>query len=236
MVQPENLANLIIILSNHIFTLLPSPLFPTSSTNISPQDPTREALNCLRVLGRVLVVVYEAEADAVDQATLTGESSERFARKYLWSRTPVVADPASNNPGQFAETRAEEEADGQFKIEDSDSEDEEDAGAGTLDEGARAFKATIENPPRAPNDTSALQQVESMEDPLTKKDEDADGDWEAEEPTLPCLIDRLFSCTIDLLFCAGFTVPGSVRSQSGSDEKVNVSVSFSRSFASTPVD
>jgi hypothetical protein len=50
-----------------------------------------------------------------------------------------------------------------------------------------------------------------------------EGAGQVEDDSLPCLIDRLFSCTIDLLFCAGFTVPESVKGQSMDGDKINVS-------------
>ena len=66
--NPTNVANLLSNLSHHLFTLLPSPMFPgVSSSSTPPQDTTKECLNCLRVLGRVIVVIYEAEAVALDR-------------------------------------------------------------------------------------------------------------------------------------------------------------------------
>ena len=79
---------MITVLSSHLFHLLRSPGFPSPAqqSNIPvPQsikktltggdtprdgeDPTREALNCVCVLGRVLVVVYENDTeDGPDEA------------------------------------------------------------------------------------------------------------------------------------------------------------------------
>lgn len=154
--QPANLASLLTYLAHHLFSLLHSELFP--STGRAPaQDTTREALNCLRVLGRIVVIVYEAEGVAREGGVSGGEA---FAREHLWARQTV---------------RKEGKPEEQFTITDSDDE-----GEGS--------------------------------DPLSKLDD---------TEVLPSLADRLFQCTIDLLFCAGFTLPSSV--QGGSDEKVHVS-------------
>jgi hypothetical protein len=125
-----------------------------------------------------------------------------------------------------------EEDGGQFTIaDDSDDEDEDEAGdiGGAGDEGARAFKAVVGNPPKP--DPSTLEG--EIQDPLQSASNDTrdeDNDKEDKEETIPCLIDRLFSCTIDLLFCAGFTVPESVKGLDG--DKINVSISlFPSSFS-----
>ncbi|ORY21894.1 high-temperature-induced dauer-formation protein-domain-containing protein [Naematelia encephala] len=220
--QPTNLANLILHLSHHLFTLLPSPSFPTSSSSISGQDPTRDALNCLRVLGRILVVVYEAESDMREE----GGGEETFGKKWLWSRQPIEA--ASNGTAANGNTtngktsvdldqeqeQGARESEQQFTIED-DSDEEDDAGV-------RAFKASVGNPPKQSD--AALSNPPPLADPLSENSPappaEMEGETEEEENTMPCLVDRLFSCTIDLLFCAGFTVPVSVQSEE-EDEKIN---------------
>ena len=199
-------------LSSHLFSLLSSPLFPTDHTKSSAQDTTIEALNCLRVLGRIIVVAYENDADI----RASGVEAESFAQKYLWSRTKVETPPTHKDVSEDAIAEA-----AHFEIGDDDEDVNADEGAGAgqeedeIDEGARAFKATIGNPPK---DGKAS---ETIDDPLSKPGEPADE--VEEEPTVPCLIDRLFSCTIDLLFCAGFTLPESVRG-TDSTEKINVGV------------
>lgn len=225
--NPTNVANLLSNLSHHLFTLLPSPMFPgVSSSSTPPQDTTKECLNCLRVLGRIIVVIYEAEADARDR----GEPVEQtFAGKWLWHRMEVaeVRDRGYEMGEELehdelgAEVADEAEA-GQFTIEDSDSENEADEGE--QEEGARAFKAVVGNPP-------AKEGGGQVKDPLSQSTHtDDDGprgstDVDDDANTVPCLVDRLFSCTIDLLFCAGFTVPESVKGQSVDGDKINVSLS-----------
>ncbi|EIW70902.1 hypothetical protein TREMEDRAFT_43442 [Tremella mesenterica DSM 1558] len=169
--QPTNLSNLILFLSHHLFTLLPSPMFPSSGGG----DTNRQALNCLRVLGRILVVIYESEADFRQSILNSSSSSETFAQKYLWNR-PIVKDERDfTDPSGIQEDegsgngREERLEDDQFQIGDLD-EDE-------LDEG-------------------------------------------------------LFTCTVDLLFCAGFTVPESVKGDSGHGDKINY-VIWERGIGST---
>jgi hypothetical protein len=194
--SPQNVTSLLLSLSHHLFTLLPSPLFPTAaSRTLQGQDTTREALNCLRVLGRVLVVIYEADSDERENAAAFGTTNtgKRYAEEVLWSRKPVVKDE------EVVEPQAPEN---QFTIEDSDSEDEDGVAAET-----KAFKS----------DSNAA----SNDDPLAASA--SQPKTEEEEKTLPSLADRLFSCTVDLLFCAGFTVPEGVRGTEGLGDKINVS-------------
>jgi hypothetical protein len=102
----------------------------------------------------------------------------------------------------------------QFTIED----DSDASSDGEEEEGARAFKAVAGNPPKE----------QEIKDPLSAPapgtTDQGDQDSQNEDDSLPCLIDRLFSCTIDLLFCAGFTVPESVKGQSMDGDKINVSL------------
>jgi hypothetical protein len=114
---------------------------------------------------------------------------------------------------------------GQFTIADEDDSDsDEDEGgdiSGAGDEGARAFKAVVGNPPKSNSKESSTEiqdPLQSANDTSTQEQEEK----EDKEETIPCLIDRLFSCTIDLLFCAGFTVPESVKGLDG--DKINVSI------------
>jgi len=226
--QPVNLSHLILALSYHLFTLLPSNLFPTPSSSSSQQNTTQEALNCLRVLGRVLVVVYENDAERKTY----GLSGESFAQTYLWKRSKAAEDQAQMaqlGEGQVEEQaeRAEEREATQFEIGDDDEDDDGDSdGDIGKDEGARAFKATLGHPPSVSANTNPLSDATggTVDDPLSRANDTAEETAE-DEATGPCLVDRLFSCTIDLLFCAGFTVPESVKGEE-SGEKINVSVGY----------
>ncbi|CAD6567302.1 MAG: hypothetical protein TREMPRED_003499, partial [Tremellales sp. Tagirdzhanova-0007] len=220
-IQPTNVANLIHVLSHHLFSLLPSSVFPSSaSSSNSEQDPTKEALNCLRVLGRVLVLVYEGEGSEV------GDKDESFGYKWLWSRQHV--ERRKDEHGQEIPMPESEES--QFALADDDDEDDEEDEqemTGEVGQEVKAFKAAIGHPQAAKSEEIGSKvDGELMVDPLSQptppKDTGHDGEGvHMEENTIPCLIDRLFSCTIDLLFCAGFTVPASVPGQDGTEEKIN---------------
>lgn len=142
----------------------------------------------------------------------------------------VGAEAADGSP---AEGGVDEDG-GQFTIadeDDSDDDDEDEGGdiSGAGDEGARAFKAVVGNPPKS----NSKETPAEIQDPLQSASNDTQGPEEKEEKeeTIRCLIDRLFSCTIDLLFCAGFTVPESVKGLDG--DKINVSF-FSISYSCSP--
>jgi hypothetical protein len=181
----------------------------------------------------VIVVIYESEADARDKHIWLEET---FAWKWLWRRMEVSevrdrgyemgeeldADElgAEATGGSPVEGGVDEDG-GQFTIEDSDDEDEGGDISGAGDEGARAFKAVVGNPPKSNSketSTEIQDPLQSANDTSTQEQEEK----EDKEETIPCLIDRLFSCTIDLLFCAGFTVPESVKGLDG--DKINVSI------------
>ncbi|KAG8875367.1 hypothetical protein FRB97_005179 [Tulasnella sp. 331] len=114
---PENLETLITVLSTRLFTLITDHTFPSPPTSsFSPvanitatwgsvsgterRDPTKEALNCFRVLGRILPVVFEAD--------------NSFENDVFWKRkrTNVDADIGTDRTGP------------QFVIEEDDSDDE----------------------------------------------------------------------------------------------------------------
>jgi hypothetical protein len=184
-------------------------------------------------------VIYESEADARDKHIW---SEETFAWKWLWRRMDVSevrdrgyemgeelhADElgAEATVGSPVEGGVDEDG-GQFTIadEDDDDSDEDEGGdiSGAGDEGARAFKAVVGNPPKSNSKETSTE----IQDPLQSANDTSiqeQEEKEDKEETIPCLIDRLFSCTIDLLFCAGFTVPESVKGLDG--DKINVSLFY----------
>ncbi|KIY67699.1 hypothetical protein CYLTODRAFT_396572 [Cylindrobasidium torrendii FP15055 ss-10] len=110
---PENIATLIRVICAKLFTLLSDHTFPNPPPNnalafmkaaTGERNTTKEVLNCLRVLQRVLPVVFEVE----------GESSV-FEVEVLWKREelPDDIDEAAQPP--------------QFVIDDEDESDGESA-------------------------------------------------------------------------------------------------------------
>lgn len=186
--NPTNVANLVQALATHMFMLLSNPSFPCAT--VIPPDTVStnlQVLNCLRVLGRILVIVFEAEGES----SLGGQT---WADKYLWNQERVKREPPEDLPSEQA----------QFTIADDDDDDEEDK-----------IKDNDEKPEATETADGEIRDPLSNPGPSAPKNED-DG-YELR----PSLADRLFSCTIDLLFCAGFTVPESVRGDDLSGEKIN---------------
>lgn len=113
---PKNVATLIQFLSSRLFRLMLDHTFPNTlpttvtsiassfiktSTGSNDRNTTKEVLNCLRVLERILPVIFELENDA-------------FERDVLWTR-------AQANPGDEPEPDAHQT---QFVIEDEDEDEE----------------------------------------------------------------------------------------------------------------
>ncbi|KIP06021.1 hypothetical protein PHLGIDRAFT_30681 [Phlebiopsis gigantea 11061_1 CR5-6] len=116
---PENVATLIRAMTARLFNLVSDHTFPTppttstvssfassfikSSTGNQDRNPTKEVLNCLRVLQRVLPVVFETESDA-----------SRMEMEIFWRREAVEEEGVV----------VEETSGPQFVIEDDDDGEE----------------------------------------------------------------------------------------------------------------
>jgi hypothetical protein len=239
---PRNVSTLITTLSSHIFSTVPSSTFPTAGSssispiplpnnlrrtltnargksNLSTPDPTREVLNCLRVLGRVLPVVYEAETENVkdqdyrdvdgdppfgqDQEAGEGEVDDgrlkdHFAWHVLWKR-PL----------------------GPRNLDSQTDLDCPSGREGELADGDRARDASMSTP--SDPLTQAAEQSERRRD---KNDRDVNEEEEGDRQ--PSLTDKLFGVTVDLLFCAGFTIPESMKGADGRGDKINVGIPLFR--------
>src|ERR1700722_3310745 len=130
---PENVATLIKVIASRLFTLTSDHTFPSppnasvtafassfikTGTGATERNTTKEVLNCLRVLQRVLPVVFEVD----------GESST-FELEVLWKKPEVEDD------------RVEvEDAAPQFVIEDDDDDGEAVEQKAGLSQGANPQK------------------------------------------------------------------------------------------------
>jgi hypothetical protein len=109
---PENIATLIRVTTSRLFNLVSDHTFPSavnasvvayassfirSGTGSTERNTTKEVLNCIRILQRVLPVVFEADGE-----------SNMFELEVLWKTAEV-----------------EEEGEPQFVIEDEDGSDTE---------------------------------------------------------------------------------------------------------------
>ncbi|KAL7413962.1 high-temperature-induced dauer-formation protein-domain-containing protein [Mrakia frigida] len=184
--NPVNLQSLITFLSNHLFSLLSSPLFPSpiststltsllpsrsNSHSSSSSDPTAEALNCLRVLGRILPVLYEAEG--LEGSNLGDEEGRRFVQEVLWTKNEAMEEER--------EEGGELDDEGQFVIDDDEDEEKED-GLGTAEQ------------PSTPGGEKTRQR---------------------KVVEVPSLAERLFHTVVDLMFTEGFTLPPGVGGAGG---------------------
>ncbi|KAG9047480.1 hypothetical protein FS837_002125, partial [Tulasnella sp. UAMH 9824] len=123
---PENLKTLTDVISARLFRTIGDHTFPSppqssftpvaniaatwaSVSGSSARDSTKELLNCLRVLGRIIPVLYESEGPLEEEI--------------LWKRKKKQAphDPASGEQEPQFVIQEEEESD-----EDEDGEDDED--------------------------------------------------------------------------------------------------------------
>ncbi|KAG8965749.1 hypothetical protein FRC03_000199 [Tulasnella sp. 419] len=120
---PENLATLINVLSKRLFNLITDITFPSQQSTLPPvvnfaaswgsetRDTTKEVLNCLRVLGRILPVVFETETS--------------FEYDLLWKREKIKRETVVSSG---------EDAAPQFVI--AEDEDEETSPIGTTNPSA----------------------------------------------------------------------------------------------------
>ncbi|CAE6483497.1 unnamed protein product [Rhizoctonia solani] len=108
---PENLSTLLIALIKRLQFLMIDHTFPTEASAIptlsslypgtAQRNPNKEALNCVRVLARILPVVFEGDTDH-------GRVEELF-----WKRTPKEPSPEQVQVDQSK----------QFVIDDEEDED-----------------------------------------------------------------------------------------------------------------
>jgi hypothetical protein len=215
--HPENVATLVRILTKHLESLQHDPDFspiqqetvssltagftnwvPNLGTKVVPKegitvdtrDRTREALNCCRILARVLPIIMEGDHDTSCNIQADGSSnqsgslgSDEFENNLLWTSSDDDSEDAlsfagsSSNGSQrrsytSADKVAKDDQENHFVIAEDDDEDES----------------------------------RSMVDPLSVSSPSTPAK-NADEPNRPSLGDRLARTVLDLLFYSGFTVP-----------------------------
>lgn len=118
MEAPENIVTLIRVITSRLFNLVSDHTFPSAPTKYvtsfasslitggaTERNTTKEVLNCLRVLQRVLPVIFELESEP-----------SVFEREVLWKRVVVE--------GQLHREQTEQTP--QFVIEDEDEDNDND--------------------------------------------------------------------------------------------------------------
>jgi High-temperature-induced dauer-formation protein len=129
---PENIATLIRVVTSRLFNLIVDHTFPSSTndsvsafassfmktaTSSTDRNTTKEVLNCLRILQRVLPVVFEVEGE-----------SNAFELEVLWKK-PESEDGAGDLQSETP----------QFVIDD----DEDSEGEGNVAEPASSTQAKL---------------------------------------------------------------------------------------------
>lgn len=142
---PENVATLIRVVTNRLFNLVSDHTFPTppsasvtsmatsfikNSTGNQGRSTTKEVLNCLRVLQRVLPVVFETE-----------EKSSPLELGLFWKKDEI------KDPHEVSE----ETGTPQFVIEDDDDEGEEQSPPPTPAAGPSQPRTGSNGPKMAPS-------------------------------------------------------------------------------------
>ncbi|KAI0362682.1 hypothetical protein OH77DRAFT_1500300 [Trametes cingulata] len=185
---PENVATLIRVITSRLFNLVSDHTFPTpppSSVSslassiirtgtgaAAERNTTKEVLNCIRVLQRVLPAVFEIESEP-----------SRFELEVLWKRVEVEGRAHATQGGAAGASAVEQaSAEPQFVIEDEDESDEdEDGGSGSR---ARSPKS----PPRQQQASSAAQEPAKPKETMPS----------IAERLFSCLIDLMFCCGFTL--------------------------------------
>ncbi|KAF8061471.1 high-temperature-induced dauer-formation protein-domain-containing protein [Lyophyllum atratum] len=118
---PENVATLIRVVAARLFNLLSDHTFPSSSNAYvaafassfmkpgtgAERNATKEVLNCIRILQRVLPVIFEVDGE-----------SNAFELEVLWKKEEVEVDQGITSNAETSETP-------QFVIEDDESSEGE---------------------------------------------------------------------------------------------------------------
>ncbi|KAI0637201.1 high-temperature-induced dauer-formation protein-domain-containing protein [Trametes polyzona] len=181
---PENVATLIRVITSRLFNLVSDHTFPAPAPSSvsslasslmrstgagTERNTTKEVLNCIRVLQRVLPAVFEIESEL-----------SRFEQEVLWKRPPVrEQDRAASGAAGSAVDEATAQA--QFVIEDEDETDEEEDGQGSP-------RARV---PKSPPREQQGQKAKEAEKPQETMPSIA-------ERLFSCLIDLMFCCGFTL--------------------------------------
>lgn len=188
----------------------------TTHTDQAPEqtrDRTKEALNCCRILTRLLPIIMEGDHDSTSNVQADGGldpsaalDTDEFEQQLLWTEQPANAEYTADLWGNATSQKAaqksfepsaspDESQENQFVIEESDEEDEE-AGNSSVRE-------------RAPSD------------PLRSQTKERNAS-QSETDMKPSLGERLTRATVDFLFYSGFSIPWSEEQiQASSDNKVS---------------
>ena len=113
------------LVSDHTFPSAPTSYVPSFASSLiksagggTERNATKEVLNCLRVLQRVLPVVFELESEP-----------SVLEREVLWKRDVVVAEEEGDSERGGQDHRERTEQTPQFVIEDDEDENDAESAA-----------------------------------------------------------------------------------------------------------
>lgn len=166
-----------------------------SSAAAAPRDRTREALNCARLLTRLLPVLME-DSGKVGQLPADTFASP-LEEELLWSRKPsqiasqLQADPLAGQASSDSVTAPQAETVGdqtedQFVIEDDEDDD-------------RSENVSLSSPQK--------QRKDPLNGGNSSSEETAKPSIEESAEHLPTLAEKLLALCVDFLFFPGFTLP-----------------------------
>ncbi|KAE8209965.1 hypothetical protein CF327_g6111 [Tilletia walkeri] len=223
-VAPENIANLVRLVAAHLESLVDDPALcpqpargsaagvgmlsgwiPGMGSNANApkdgRDRTREALNCVRILTRLLPVIMEgtSTSSSVPSSSSSPAVPPHVAKQYsafeyelLWKRAASPISAAKIQEGDKPPPLQHSDSDNQFVIDDG-AEDDEDAPSDPL------------NQPLQPAPVERQSEKSASSAPTGSSSKD--------EPE-PCFMEQLLEICINLLFRSGFTIPWTDDSQS----------------------
>lgn len=162
-----------------------------SSSSTSPRDRTKEALNCARLLTRLLPVLYEdpgGHSGSAASQTWTSSLEEEI----LWTRREAAVNAADDN-SQVAVGTADDDSANQFVIQGDDDDDE------------ASRVSSPENVRKDPLSQAASASSEAADQSTSQRSDQA-------QQTQRCLAESLLHLVVDFLFFPGFTLPADLHS------------------------
>lgn len=168
---------MLLAVSSRLIALRNHPSFPDYT-----YAPARDALNCVRILTRVLPFIYEAE------------HLEQWQERFFWAKRRKKTREAQLRAQVLFDEADEADFVEDEEVETEDDQDQDEEGAGTA--GAEEKKEHTSN--TAPTTPGSQRRQQ-------RRRRRRDGDYIELKPLAEELVDTL----IDLLFFSGFTIPQS---------------------------